>query len=36
MATHPRKEQTQPMWHRPGTRMSEEFYQELVFNDEEE
>src|ERR1019366_7721030 len=29
MATHPRKEQTQPMWHRPGTRMSEEEYHEL-------
>jgi Uma2 family endonuclease len=29
MATNPRKEQTQPMWHRPGTRMTEQAYHEL-------
>src|SRR5258708_17359657 len=29
MATNPRKEQTQPMWHRPGTKMAEEEYHEL-------
>lgn len=29
MATNPRKEQTQPMWPRPGTRMAEQEYHEL-------
>lgn len=29
MATNPRKEQDQPMWHRPGTRMTEREYHEL-------
>lgn len=29
MATNPHKEQNQPMWHRPGTRMTERAYHEL-------
>ncbi len=29
MATNPHKEQTQPMWHRPGTKMTEAQYHEL-------